>query len=393
MNGIPREFLLLLIVAVLIGTLRVLWRDGIAGLRPSLTGLAATFLPRLPNVRHEPAKPVATSTASPASIASPGAFHLLPYVNWHAMTECVPHVAIHGPTGAGKTVMAQALTADRPGHVLIIDPNWEPGAWGGLPVITTTDTDDFAPVEIALTALLSEMSRRAAAFKRGETSDALTIIWDEVPECVEMCPSAGEVLRRLARRARKYQMRLVILTQSNRVKALGLEGQGDALDNFCWLTLGDAAREVAQGLISRKLASADLVADFIKLPHPALIEYRGKHKAIETSGLLDLAKRPIDPSRCFVLPETKPQQPETVSAPETPVETSFQGIEMPQSTSADDVSDPFRNVDFSGYARLIQAGLITETKLLETAIGVKPGGSKAYKAAQAKLKAALTAVE
>jgi hypothetical protein len=63
----------------------------------------------------------------------------------------------------------------------------------------------------------------------------------------------------------------------------------------------------------------------------------------------------------------------------------------PQVAAKDDESD-FGNVDFVSLARLVKAGLVTETKLFETAFELKAGSSKRYIAARATLKHALDEV-
>jgi len=65
-----------------------------------------------------------------------------------------------------------------------------------------------------------------------------------------------------------------------------------------------------------------------------------------------------------------------------------EAVSTPVSGSRVPHVDP-ETVAFQLFAKLVRAGAITETALLEHAFGVKAGSSKAYKAAHAKLKAAL----
>lgn len=205
---------------------------------------------------------------------------------WHILRQIVaeyPHIALKGPTGGGKTFLAHALLADREGQFVIIDPDWEQGKWSSLPVITTDDDDGFSPIEEALQGLLVEMKRRVVAARTGQPKPPmLTIVWDEIPECMEECKTAGEVLRRILRRGRKYNMRLLALSQSDRVKAWGVAGQGDALDNLLWIHLGGSA--------------LDLIPELASTPFPAVAVYQGNNNIpLDTSEAVNLVKRPLNP--------------------------------------------------------------------------------------------------
>lgn len=76
--------------------------------------------------------------------------------------------------------------------------------------------------------------------------------------------------------------------------------------------------------------------------------------------------------------ETKPKPAEAVSP-------TVSGVATPQ-TDAETVS-------FRTLAKLVKAGVVTETVALESACEVKAGSSKAYMAAREKLKAALAEID
>jgi hypothetical protein len=73
-------------------------------------------------------------------------------------------------------------------------------------------------------------------------------------------------------------------------------------------------------------------------------------------------------------PETPPQPPETHFAP-------VSGALTPQSDA--------ETIAFHCLAKLVRAGMLTETQALEGSFDVKAGSSKAYQEKRAKLKAAL----
>ena len=143
-----------------------------------------------------------------------------------------PHVWIVGPTGAGKTTIARGIVAHRTGRVAILTPKPD-DPWGGAPVHTIDDDGRFAGLARTVDALRTLVTARIAATKRGEApGDTLTIVCDDWPVLASEVAGASDLLRLVARLGRSFRVRLVILSQSSRVKAIGLEGEGDTLDNF-----------------------------------------------------------------------------------------------------------------------------------------------------------------
>ena len=55
-------------------------------------------------------------------------------------------------------------------------------------------------------------------------------------------------MKLISREARKVSLRLVVLTQSPEVKAIGLEGEGSVRDNFCFIKLGEFALDHAKAM-------------------------------------------------------------------------------------------------------------------------------------------------
>lgn len=209
---------------------------------------------------------------------------------WPIVTTQAVHVRLIGPTSSGKSIMAQALASHFPGQLVILDPVAGPDAWGGLPVITTDDELSYAPMRQACDALLKEMKRRVRERRvSGIAPERLTILFDEVPDTVAELPdTAGVFIRRMAQRGRHSAMHLIGMAQSERVRAWGLEGYGDAAESFATVYLGAKAIE-----------RLPWIADVQQFP--AVLEWRGKLTAIDTTGLLELAARPIDPARAFRL--------------------------------------------------------------------------------------------
>lgn len=166
-----------------------------------------------------------------------------------------PHTLIIGPTGAGKTTMACAALGDRPDRTVVISPKVNGGNWRGAEVITLDDDGTYEPIHQTLLDLEQEKRDRIVTLrKRG--ADALkpmTIVLDETPELVRFVPKAGDFIGSMSSIGRELKMRLVVISTSSRVKDLGIEGRGAALENFIRVDLDrDRRATIDDGI--RKMA-------------------------------------------------------------------------------------------------------------------------------------------
>lgn len=162
-----------------------------------------------------------------------------------------PHSLIIGPSGAGKTTLAAAVLGKRGGATVVLSPKVNAGNWRGAETITLDDEGSYAPLAAALGALEREKRRRIVALRRGEALKPLTVVLDETPELVANVPDTGPFVVSMASIGRELGMRLVLLSTSERVGALGIKGRGDTLANFVRVdldrdrraTLNDGVRE------------------------------------------------------------------------------------------------------------------------------------------------------
>lgn len=213
---------------------------------------------------------------------------------WIAMVthepDRAPHVLIAGESGTGKTTVAQAMLAQRGGLVAIADPKpTRPGIrkWGGLAYVSIGIHGDFRAIEALFSMVLAEVDRRLACLRTSDEAFVpLTIIVDEWQTLLAQCPSAVR-LYEVATIGRELGMRLIILSTSDQVKALKLDGRGDLRENFRFLRLGDKA------LIANPTC--------VEQNRPACLEWRGKNiplqlETLDTATILTATRATVWPS-------------------------------------------------------------------------------------------------
>jgi energy-coupling factor transporter ATP-binding protein EcfA2 len=165
-----------------------------------------------------------------------------------------PHALIIGPTGSGKTTFTRALLAQRAGRIAVLTPKPDPDDWPGVPITTIDNNGKFTELTRAFVQLGDDIRIRLVAAKRGQKpdeADTLTIVCDDWPVLASECGKpATDLFKLVARLGRSLRVRLVILSQSERVKSLGLEGEGDAKDNFVKITLQPDHSAVIDRIIS-----------------------------------------------------------------------------------------------------------------------------------------------
>ena len=147
------------------------------------------------------------------------------------------HVLIIGPTESGKSHTLKYLLNTTPGEIHVLDPHSSPHKWptncqvhGGA--------RKFNEIQTILDYTLKELQNRAEQLEQGtDNFTPLTIALDEQPSIVENVPNATETFGTISREGRKFKIFLNVATQSDRVKTLGINGEGDILDNFAKITM------------------------------------------------------------------------------------------------------------------------------------------------------------
>lgn len=154
------------------------------------------------------------------------------------------HILVVGPTRSGKSTAFRALIKSRD-NVTVIDPHFAHGDWSGARVIGAGG--DVEAIETQLRYMEDVLNRRMHQLAQDHTwkrrFEPMTVVTDELPLLAsKVKPDAMRVWHRWLREGWKFKLYFVVGTQSTRVKTLGIEGEGDVLDNvFATLYLGDAA--------------------------------------------------------------------------------------------------------------------------------------------------------
>ena len=141
------------------------------------------------------------------------------------------HILIAGPTGAGKTHAARYLLQGRK-SAYILDPHNKPGAWPDHCQVIGGGRN-FEAIAETIHNMIALMDNR---FKQrdmgGGFFEAVHLVTDEIPAIVSHAPGTADELMQIAREGRKVEIYLMLMSQSVMVKTLGIEGQGDARENF-----------------------------------------------------------------------------------------------------------------------------------------------------------------
>ena len=169
-----------------------------------------------------------------------------------------PHCMLLGSTGDGKSTLAKHLAANCTAYTIVIDPHAAPDDWGNLPVFGAGRK--YGEIAKIMAVTLELLQVRFDARDQGvKQFEPIIIICDEYPAIVASA-EAGKVasswMKLISREARKVSIRLVVLTQSPEVKAIGLEGEGSVRDNFCFIRLGEFAVDHAKSLKDEAIKSA-----------------------------------------------------------------------------------------------------------------------------------------
>lgn len=218
--------------------------------------------------------------------------------------------------GAGKTMTVRQLVdgrvaADGPQAVTVIDPHYTDGKWGLANVVIGEGDDALTYLE----TMRSELQLRKQQLRGGVRKfQPLTVVMEEMPVLAgEFGKTLLDVWKRWIWEGRKFGLNVIIVTQSTRVDALGIKGQGDLVDSFDHIIwLGQTAvsdwPDIAQGMNRPAVIRSGHNA-----PRPLIVPYDPRKDSesdqfipyfVGQSGLVSPAQDGRQPS---ALPFTAPE--------------------------------------------------------------------------------------
>lgn len=149
-------------------------------------------------------------------------------------------ILIIGVTDTGKTTLIMKTIENRQGKIIALDPHNEKGKWPHN-VKVVGGGRKFELITQALESLTVIMNQRYSQMEKGLTKErAFSPIWvvaDEWRAAVQHSKEGAELLKELLNEGRKVNIGMVLGSQSERVRALGIEGEGDLKESFCIVRL------------------------------------------------------------------------------------------------------------------------------------------------------------
>lgn len=193
-----------------------------------------------------------------------------------------PHLFLVGKTRSGKTETVKAIVNDRLGKqggaVVIIDPKARPNKWGvGVSGVGLDENAEYSLIEAALGWVLSELKQRQHQMQEGTTDfPPLTVVVDELITIAYETKLAPDVFKKVGVIGAELNIRLIAISQSERVKPLGLDGSGDLRDNYLYIGLGNKARDLYPYTTARYPAVAKLDGGLAELDTTKVPNISGK---------------------------------------------------------------------------------------------------------------------
>lgn len=142
------------------------------------------------------------------------------------------HIAIVGASGDGKTTLVKAFFTKAVEHgyqIVLIDPHNLASAWGIETCLTGFNYDQAIQ---AIEFVYAEFVKRANTTKEEYPWQKLVVCIDEWPSIQKKCPALKDKVVEMVLQARKFDIRIMLITQSINVKDMGLEGSGPVRESF-----------------------------------------------------------------------------------------------------------------------------------------------------------------
>lgn len=194
----------------------------------SSAGNFLVFKDGRPEYYPRPAAPNTAETARPEQPPEQSYPPLLPVL------LDADRILIVGGMGSGKTTLLKHLIR-RQANPVILDPHATPQTW---PCETIGIGRDYEAIEAEIIRIGEEMNRRYQLRAAGQTRfPGITLIIDELTVLTQFL-ELGEHFKSFLCEARKANIRLIFAGQSDRVRSIGIQGNGDlraGFDAVCYL--------------------------------------------------------------------------------------------------------------------------------------------------------------
>ena len=231
--AIRRDYILLVGILIIVGIVV----SGIMVIRIRSTTPVVVETPTGPTILVNGSHWMTTNTP-PLMLPEPAARPLLPQgqqlPQFPKAENC--HIMIAGETGSGKSTAARAFLQHRQ-NVVVLDPHYKPGSWGNVCVIGAER--DYDSIGVFMEKMQGMLTERYVQRAQGKTNfSPITVAADEMPSIVmALGRQIADYWREWLREGRKVGLFFVAMTQSTRVKTLGIEGEGDLLENFAYVLM------------------------------------------------------------------------------------------------------------------------------------------------------------
>jgi hypothetical protein len=179
-------------------------------------------------------------------------------------------VLLIGGMGSGKSTLLKHLVTARAqqGETMIIDSHAGPDTWPAGPRVVGRGRD-YEAITDCIKGLHKEMDRRYKQLSAGEVAEGafrpVNLIIDEFTVLNKFCSVKSEISSLLCE-CRKVGITLCVAGQSDRVKSLGLEGEGDLIFGFeavCYLELASDGERYGMVRMGRN-------KDLVRYSHPGV---------------------------------------------------------------------------------------------------------------------------